>query len=47
MLDLTGRIVMFLQNGETTINVSALSQGVYMLMIYTNSGVVAKKVVKE
>jgi len=39
--------VMFLQNGETTINVSALPQGAYMLKIYTDNGVVIAKMVKE
>jgi len=46
ILDLTGRIVMFLQNGASTINVSALPQGVYMLKVYTDSGVVIAKMVK-
>jgi len=43
----TWRAASLQQNGATTINVSALPQGVYMLKIYTNKGVVAKKVVKE
>ena len=52
LLDLTGRTVetwhaASLQNSATTINLSALPQGVYMLKIYTDSGVAVKKVVKE
>jgi hypothetical protein len=38
---------MFLQNGETTINISAIPQGAYMLKIYTDSGMVIAKMVKE
>jgi len=52
LLDLTGRTVetchaASLPNSATTINLSALPQGVYMLKIYTDSGVAVTKVVKE
>jgi len=50
--DLSGRIVetqciVSPQNGALKINLSALPQGVYMLKIYTDSGVEVKKVVKK
>ena len=44
---ITGALLISEMNITGKINVSTLSPGVYMLMIYTNSGVVAKKVVKE
>ena len=53
ILDLTERTVetwhaaSLQQNGTAKINVSALPQSVYMLMIYTDSGISVKKVVKE
>jgi hypothetical protein len=52
IMDFAGRIVetlraTSLQDSTTIINVSALPQGVYMLKVYTGSGVTIKKVVKE
>jgi len=47
ILDFAGRTVETLRaTSLQTINVSALSPGVYMLMIYTDNGIVVKKVVK-
>jgi len=50
--DLAGRVVsgVFntpLQNGGATINVSSLPQGVYFVKIYTDKGVVTKRVIKN
>jgi hypothetical protein len=50
--DLSGKIVEAknlspLQNGNVTINVSALSQGIYFVKIETSKGIVTKKFVKE
>ena len=36
-----------LQNGTVTINISTLPQGVYMVKIYSDNGVVISKIVKE
>ena len=52
MCDLSGRAVetlraTSLQNSVQTINVSALSQGVYLLKIQTNEGLAIRKLVKE
>jgi len=50
--DLAGRTVEVLratplQEGNTTINVSALPQGVYLVKVYTDKGIITKKVVKN
>jgi hypothetical protein len=50
-MDFAGRIVgtlraTSLQDSTTIINVSALPKGVYMLLVYTDSGVDVKKVGK-
>jgi uncharacterized repeat protein (TIGR02543 family) len=46
--DLSGRIVVSCQSSVfSSINVSNLSQGAYFVKIYTDKGVVTKKIVKE
>jgi len=44
---LTGALLLSESNAGNKLNVSALAQGVYMLKIYTDSGVMVKKLVKE
>ena len=44
---LTGTLLLFENNFNEKISVSALSQGVYLLKVYTDKGVVVSKIVKE
>ena len=44
---LTGALLLLENNFKEKISVSALSQGVYMVKVYTNEGLVVSKVIKE
>jgi len=44
---LTGALMIFENNFIEKISVSALPQGVYLLKVYTDKGLVVSKVVKE
>jgi hypothetical protein len=48
ILDLTGKVVKSISNGNfSSIDISALTQGVYLLNISIENGVIAKHFVKQ
>jgi uncharacterized delta-60 repeat protein len=47
ILDLSGRVIQQFNNPSNQIKVSALSQGIYILKIETNNGILTKKFIKH
>ena len=45
--DVNGKLVKTITTVDNTINVSDLSEGVYMLNIQTEEGLIVRKIVKE